>query len=264
MKRFVCALFALLMCVAVTVGCFASDEVSGVRSLLVDDGDILSDGEEKELLSRLDSFSEKNELDLVIVSVDTLDDEDLEDFANGFYESKGYGQGSDKDGMLLLLVMDTRDWCVSKNGYALTAFTDAGFDYIIEKIKSDLGDGSYAEAFADYVELCDDFVAQARTGSPYTANNLPKEPFKVLPRLIVSVVIGFVIALIVTGGMKGQLKTVRSRSEATDYTKPGSFQVNESRDLFLYRNVSRREKVKEESSQQSDGGGSSRNQSGKF
>jgi len=47
--------------------------------------------------------------------------------------------------------------------------------------------------------------------------------------------------------MKGQLKSVRFKSAASDYTKAGSMNVTESRDLFLYRTVSRREKPRENS-----------------
>lgn len=56
---------------------------------------------------------------------------------------------------------------------------------------------------------------------------------------LICLAIGLVIALIVTGIMKGQLKSVRAQSAAAEYVKQGSLQVTESHDLFLYRNVTR-------------------------
>lgn len=262
MKKIICVFFALIMCISMSVICFADETVTEDIYRLVDQADILTDSEETALLEKLDDVSEKHQFDLAVITLDSLDGEDLEDTVNLLYETY-YGYGDTEDGMLFLLVMDTRDWTVSKNGFGLTAFTNAGFDYIFGKIKSDLGNDNYADAFTAYVDLCDDFLVQAKAGNPYTADNLPKDPFNTGMNLVICVGIGFVIALIVTGSMKGQLKSVRSKSEASDYTKKGSLMITESRDFFLYRTVDRTEKKQDDDSDSSSGG-SSRNQSGKF
>jgi len=249
------------MVFSATVMCHGEDDYMIPR--LIDESEIIPDDDEAALLKRMNEISDKYQFDLVIMIVDKLDGIEIEDYANSAFEYLGFGYGGTEDGMLLLLTMDTRDWCVSKNGFALTAFCDAGYDYIIDKIKPDLGDDKYTEAFTDYVELCDDFLEKAKAGEPYTADTLPKEPFSVVTSLIISVIIGLVIALIVTGVMKGKLKSVRFKSAASDYTKQGSMYINESRDFFLYSTVSRREKKRDNDSS-SGGGGSSRNQSGKF
>ena len=260
MKKIICVLFALIMCISMSVVCFAEETEDMYR--LVDQANVLTDSEEASLLAKLDEISEKHQFDLVVMTLDTLDGEDLEDTANILYELY-YGYGDTDDGMLFLLVMDTRDWTVSKNGFGLTAFTDAGFDYIFDKISGDLGNDYYADAFTAYADLCDDFLTQAKAGNPYTADNLPKDPFNTTMNLVICLGIGFVVALIVTGVMKGQLKSVRAKYEASDYTKKGSLMINESRDFFLYRTVSRTEKKKDDDSDRGSSG-SSRNQSGKF
>ena len=66
--------------------------------------------------------------------------------------------------------------------------------------------------------------------------------------LLICLGIGLVIALIATGIMKGQLKSVRSQSAAADYVKSGSLQVTEAHDLFLYRNIVRHPKPKSNNS----------------
>ena len=62
--------------------------------------------------------------------------------------------------------------------------------------------------------------------------------------LPISFGVGILVAFIVVGSMKAAMKTVYMQAAASDYTKSGSFNVTESRDIFLYRNVERTEKPK--------------------
>ena len=220
---------------------------------VVDMADLLDNSEEAALLSMLDEISNRQELDVVVVTVNTLDGKTPMDYADDFYDYNGYGFGENRDGVLLLVCMEDRDWRISTSGYGITVFTDAGIEYISEKFLPDLSDGNYADAFTTYAELCDEFITQARTGEPYDTNNLPKEPFNVFTSLLISLVVGILVSLIVTGKMKGKLKTVRMQPAAEEYVRKGSMLVTESSDLFLYSHVDRRAKSKDDDS----GGGSS-------
>ena len=77
---------------------------------------------------------------------------------------------------------------------------------------------------------------------------------------IAAMIIGLVIALIVTGIMRSKLKSVRHKVAASDYVRPGSMHVTVRRDFYLYRTVSRRPKPKSSGgssgSRRSGGGGS--------
>ncbi len=72
--------------------------------------------------------------------------------------------------------------------------------------------------------------------------------FDIKSVLIISAVVGLVIAFIVVSIMKGQLKSVRKQSGAGNYIKDGSFRLTRSNDFFLYRTVSKTEKPKNNSS----------------
>lgn len=50
-----------------------------------------------------------------------------------------------------------------------------------------------------------------------------------------------VAALVVTGFMRGQLKTVRRKAAASDYVRPGSMNVAYANDVFLYSHVTVRQ-----------------------
>lgn len=226
---------------------------------LYDGADLLSESEEKALLTGLNAVSERMKLDAVIVTVDSTGSKSPRDYADDYYDENGYGYGESHDGILLLISMEQRDWYISTCGYGITAFTDAGIDYIGECMVSDLSDGEYADAFARFVELCEEFVTQARSGAPFDVGNLPKEPFDAAMALVIAIVIGFVIGLIVVSVMKGQLKSVRTQSAASNYLKKDSVNLTTSRDFFLFRNVTR---VRRET-ESSGGSGTHRSSSGR-
>jgi uncharacterized protein len=172
------------------------------------------------------------------------------EYADNFFDYNGYGQGSTRDGLVLLISMEERDWWISTCGYAITAFTDAGIDYIGEKVTSYLTDGDYAAAFEEFAVQCDIFVKQARAGEPFDTHNLPKEPFNKGMALVIALVAGLILAFIYTGKLKGELNTVRKQTAAAGYVK-GGVNITASKDFFLYRNI---QKTAKESS---NSGGSS-------
>ena len=57
--------------------------------------------------------------------------------------------------------------------------------------------------------------------------------------LLICIGIGVLIGLITVLVMRSQLKSVRPKNAAADYVVSGSFQLRHSRDIFLYRNVHR-------------------------
>ena len=82
--------------------------------------------------------------------------------------------------------------------------------------------------------------------------------------LVISVVIGFIVAFIATGIMKGKLKTVRANNLAQNYAVPGSLNVYNARDMFLYRQITYTEKSNDsDSSNGSHTSSSGRSHSGK-
>ena len=234
-----------------------TENLADYSSRLVDNADLVLDTEEATLLKKLDEISERQQLDVVVVTVESVGDKTPEAYADDFYDYNGYGFGENHDGILLLVSMENRDWHITTTGYGITVFTDAGIKYLSKQFLDDLSDGNYAAAFTTYAEKCDEFITQAKTGEPYDVNNLPKEPFDFLMWILISVVVGLVAAYVITKIMKGKLKTVRFQPAASNYVKQGSFNLTNSRDIFLYTHVDRRPRPKDTSSGGSRSGGSS-------
>ena len=233
-----------LLCILCLTPAFAA---SGQKRL-VDEADLLDSDEYSAVKDKLDEISERQEFDVVIVTVESIGTKTPRAFADDYYDENGYGFGSDHDGILLLISMEERDWYISTCGYGITAFTDAGIDYIGEELVYWMSDGYYKDAFNTFADLCDKFVTQARTGEPYDGDFMPKEPFEPVITLIICLVIAFVISLIVTGVMKGKLKSVAHQTRAAEYVRPGSMNITCANEFFLYRTMSRVPRPKESSS----------------
>lgn len=240
--------FAVILIPAVAVQ--AADDLLRIA----DWAELLSDSEEAELSDCLDEISERQQFDVVIVTVDSLEGADVTAYADDFFDYNGYGFGEEKDGIVFLISMEERDWCISTSGYGITAFTDAGQEYMTEKILPYLSDGAYAEAFRIFAEQCDDYITQARAGTPYDVDNIPVEPFSPLGALIIAIVVGFVVSFIVTGIMRLGMRSVFSEAAADSYMKKDSLCLTKNYELFLYRNVTKTEKPKETSTSSSSGG----------
>lgn len=213
---------------------------------LVDNAGILAADDSETLAALLDEVSARRNADIVIVTTDSLDGKTPQAYADDFYDENGYGQGANRDGVLFLICMGTRDWYISTTGAGIDAITDAGREYIADQFLSDLSNGYYIDAFTTFANQCDIFFEQAENGEPFDGDNMPKGDFSVGMNLLIALAIGFVIALIATGIMRGKLKTVRRQAAADSYVKPGSLNITESRDLFLYTHVDRRERPKDD------------------
>lgn len=242
-------IFTLLFLIASLVTVFADRDLP----LLVDDADLLTDREERRINSELERISEDQECEVAIVTVYSLDGKTATEYADDFFDYNGYGYGDEDDGILLLVSMEDSDLAISTHGYGITAFTDKGLNYMADEFLPYLSSGDYEEAFLRYTELCDDLLTQARNGSPYGAKNISRssdsaEKSFSFSRMLISLAIGAVFALIITGIMKGKLKSVRFQPAATSYVKNDSLNITINRDLFLYRKVDRRAIPKNNSS----------------
>lgn len=255
-KRIFSIFFLLVLCLGMAVPAFAADsgeETGGFADAhyrLQDQAAVITEEEDSEIQQLLDQDSTELKFDLCIVIVESLEGRTARDYADDWYNSCQYGYGSDKDGALLLISTEDRDWAVSTHGYGITAFTDEGIQYLGEQMKGDLSAGNYTEAFRTFARLGSSYVTQAREGNPFDKSDIPRKPLSAV-WFLVSVAIGFVTALLIVGSMKQQLKTVRAQAAAGSYVREGSMIVTESKDLFLYHKIERTEKAKNNGSESS-------------
>ncbi len=257
MKR-IYTCFLLLFCLTALLLPVSADEnpFETQPPRLVDNAGLLDDSEFGQLNRMLDEISLRQACDIVIVTVNSLGGASAMDYADDYYDYNGYGQGAGDDGLLLLVDMGDRQWHITTHGWALTAFTDFGLSYLEDRFLDDLSNGYYYDAFVTFAEECDTLMNMARDGSPLDIGSDSRPDGFPTHLILPSLGIGLVCALIGTSSMKAQLKTVRQQSNANSYVKGSSLHLTDSRDTFLYRTVSRRERPRD-----NGGGGSSSHRS---
>ena len=251
------ALAALVLLLALTVPAFAADGFADLYYRMNDSAEVLTEDEDSELEASLEELSVRQSFDVIIATIDSLESEgctSMEEYADDLYDYCQFGYGENRDGVLLLISTGDRKWHISTCGYGITAFTDAGIQYLGEQMTPDMADGDYAAAFRTFVQWSDAYIDAARSGHPYDVKNLPREPLSPM-YLVLAVGIGLVLAWVIVGVMKSRLRSVAFQENAASYVREGSMNLTNSRELFLYRDVHRTERPKESSS--SDSGGSS-------
>lgn len=218
--------------------------------VLFDDAHLLSASEQSALNQKLLNISHTHNAQIVIATIDSMDGGDIDDFVEYLYDTMGFGYGANSDGVLLLLCMDPREYRILSNGFAGEAIDTGDIEDIGNEIVSDLSDGNYAAAFDEFADQCEYYLNGYLNGFPF---NFSKT-------LLICLVIGILSGVIVAFVLKSQLKTVRKQDQASVYVKPGSMQVTQRNDFFLYSDVTRTKKESDESSDsgssRSVGGGS--------
>ena len=217
--------------------------------LVWDEAELLNETEVAQLNSKLESISKKYKAEIRVVTLSSMDGGDIDEFLEYLYDESGFGYGENHDGVLLVVCMDPREYRILSNGFAGEAITSGDIDAIGEAFKSDLSDGKYADAFDTFADKCEYYLDGHINGFPFNTGK----------NLLICLGIGLVVALIVTGIWKGQLKSVRKQSAANAYVKAGTMQITQSGDFFMYRNVT---KTQKQSSSSSGSSGSSRSTGG--
>jgi uncharacterized protein len=249
MKRKIFSLIsALLLCLILTVVCFASNP-----GYVTDGADLLTDSEERDLYATLAEISDAYGAQVAVVTVPSLD-VSIDYYVNDLYDGGAYGYGSDKAGVLLLVCMNPREYRILSNGFAADAISSYDIDVISDAIVSYLSAGDYAEAFDTYAGECEYYLGGYINGFPFDFG----------ANLILALIVGVVIALIAVSSMKAQLKSVRRQNQANAYVKSGSMNITRAGDYYMYRTVTRSPKPKSNSSSSSSSGGSRNVGGGRF
>lgn len=262
-----------------TVVCAAEIPENRILPRVVDRADILSSYEEEYLTTLCDEISEEVQCDVAVVIVPSLEGKSAQAYADDFYDYNGCGMGSGDDGILLLLAMDEREWAFTTYGLAIRAIPNYAIDEIVDAILPSLSSGDYYDAFVEYAELARDYVEYYNENGSvlgfggysdyeddqfhtddgfYTDDEFyygEESSLSMGEKVGVSAFIAAIIAFIVMMNMKSGMKTIRQNNLASSYVVPGSLNLRTSREMFLYRNVSRIRRQTESSSHSGSRGG---------
>ncbi len=216
-------------------------------------------------LSRLntlaDEISEQYRCDVAVAFVSSLEGKYVVDYADDFYDYKGYGYGANDDGILLLVSVGDREFAETTYGYGKIAFTDYGMSHYLEaRFTPYLGENDWAGAAEQFISDAGVLLRQARDGNPYDYVE-PQREKKSLKEAapvaaLISAVVGFFSGGIPAGAMKRKMKSVEKEYGAANYAR-GGLNLRVKDDRFLYANVSKTPIPHDSGNRSSGGGGSS-------
>lgn len=234
---------------------------------IVDDAGLLTAEQLSELSAHARELTAQYQTDFVIVTVNSLGGKTPKAYANDFYDENNCGFGPNRDGMLMLLAMESRDYYFLTNGAPTEKLAQAGGIAALEnKVVSHLSSGNYYLAFGMFLDTAAGIVAKPLS-APGASNPAYNDDFvdvtykeisitaadrwqRVGIFAVIGIIAGFVTTFIMTRGMK----TARAQKHAADYVRPGSFRLTRQQDLYLYRT---RTRVRIQSNNTSSGGGRS-------
>lgn len=251
---------SLLLCLICAMCMILSFKVSvraDAQRKVIDEAQILSEEQEKELQEQLSAVAQTYQYDAVILTVDSCEGKSAQQFAEDYYLSQGYGFGEENDGIMMLVSMGDRQYYFATFGNATDIFTAYGLERMDELVSEKLSDGAYGKAFSLFADLTEEFVKEGVTQEPYDVDHTYRQKMSLGTRLVIAAVAGLIVAGSVLYVLFGQLRSVGVRDAAQEYVREGSFHVTRKRDVYLYRTVSR---VRREKPSGGEGGGGATHQ----
>ncbi|MBQ9544250.1 MAG: TPM domain-containing protein [Clostridia bacterium] len=230
---------------------------------VIDVAEVLSDTQLDALENEIVRARAESGVDFYFVTVKDFTsygygEDDVSEFTMDIlFKEDVFGVKETDSAAILVFSTDYRDFCT----YSTQPVYDIVRGEIEEYIEAhnilpnvrDNKDDYYSAALA-FVTEYSKVVKESKAGT--LDRSLYKEPFGWFGGGVISAIVGLIAGAVKTGSQKSKLKTVHFQDRASKYTVPGSLEVDNSRDTFLYSHVSR-VYVEPSSSRSSGGGGSS-------
>ena len=248
MKKKIFSLSAILaLCLTLCIGIHAAS-----LGRLTDAAGLLTEKERISLQKKLDAYSDELDFDLVIVTLPSTDGRSTDDLSWDIYRQNAFRE----NGAILLVSMEDRDWIITSCGDGQKSLNEDARNHLADLFVGELTNGNYDLAFHIFADESRALLLNYAQGVTY------KTPFDLVPALLISVIVGAVAALLIVNGMKKKLKSVAPKCAASEYVTPGSLQLTQAHERFLYSHITRTAKPQNDRS--SSSGGSHSSTGGKF
>ncbi len=234
---------------------------------VIDEMGLLTEEEKADLEQLCDEISERQNVDIVIVSSYSFTYDNRVAEADDYYDYNGYGLGEDFSGSILIIGRDSEGLFVyiSTTGYGIYCYSDYGIENLLDTLVENYDSGNdWFNGLKAYVNRCDELIDMANDGKPYDIYYPDPEPepepeppnpaVEAAKSAGISAGAGGIAALIGTTLLKGKNKSVYKKQEARDYARAGSFNLTGHRDLYLYSRTTTAVRPKDTSSSSGGGG----------
>ena len=216
---------------------------------IYDFADLYTDEEEKNLYSAVYDYTQRRNLDLVIVTIND-NFESTQEYADDFYDYNNFGYGTDRDGLLFLVDMENRYVYISATGGAMSLYPDNECDMITEQVYTYFSDQNYYDGTYQMIKTLDTYYEISYNDSnidEYKYNTADVNYLYVFIFAIVCTIIGIVILI-----KRNDLVKVATTSE--EYYDKGSKGVHRIKDVVIGHHVTKHA-IEHDTGSSSHGGG---------
>ena len=180
-----------------------------------------------------------------------------------YYETQGYS----KDGVLFLLSMAERDWCIYPSGEAQDVLTEFNRESAFSAAAPYLGENEFYDGFSAYLGVLPMYFEAYASGDPLdilTGTGEESEGISWMT-VVIALVVGLVIGGITVAVMMGNMNTTDDQRSASDYLRSDTYDLRNQADTYLYSSVTKTPRPKPTNTNSGGGSSSSHSSSsGKF
>ena len=221
-------LFILTMLVALLV-----HGVALAAASLVDNADLLSPRQEREVLQVLEQVEKAHNARVAVVTMPSIGNSSMAAYANKLVDNV-YNDGA-KGNMVLLQVTDQRKWYISTDSKLkdITGTNDA-VNYMSKAFVTYLSNGDYPNAYKVYATKANDLLDYyAKNGKPVKK----EKPFPNEPALVFALFGAFIFTKSIRKSLLDSMSNVNAAVAADAYLDERSFELKDSSDTYMYSNV---------------------------
>lgn len=254
-KRMICLLLAALLLACVVPSVFAEQ---AQLNYVTDEAELFSETERETLESRAAEISEQYSFGVYIVTLPDYQDytyaSSIARFAVSFYDDYDLGYGDDRDGVMLMLSMEERDYDLDFHGsQANAAFTESGRDAMEERFLRYFRRNDYYGGFSEYLDTCEEYLSAAESGSAVSLSYGGYNGYggyggyydddgmsDAEGRGLLALICGAIAAAVVGFCTYAPMRSAKEQRDADQYVVHGGLNLRRRSDMFLRRTVSRR------------------------
>ena len=137
------------------------------KDYINDYADILEDDLEEKLTNIIKKYIKKHNLDIAIVTINTNSFFSTETFANQFYDKNDMGLDEDRNGILLVIDMENREYYILTNGFTHSLINDNRVEIILDEMESHMKNEHYYLAIENFLQNINKYYQYHKYGPPY-------------------------------------------------------------------------------------------------
>lgn len=203
--------FILILICLITIFSFSKVKATAITNQYVvntslkiyDYANLYTDDEEKELYNTITKIIDKYDTDVAIATIISNPKSTTRQFAEDFYDDNNFGKGSDKEGLILVIDMENREYYIVTTGETMKIINDYRIESILDIMESNMKAGNYYEAASSFLKETKNYYSYHKYGHPLV--------------WIGALVAAIIFAIIRLNIEKKKLKLINDSLEASNY-----------------------------------------------